>query len=120
MGSEVFSGRNQSNGCAVAWVTIARDSESEYTFQPVGQLYRVRAGYSWRQMCSSLTNLSLSVSSGSYCTGAIVGSRVYSNTLATFFALPFFSRAAFKFGRRAHFSLRRKMLKPPIARLPAI
>ncbi len=29
-------------------------------------------------------------------------------------------RAAFKFGRRVHFALRRKMLKPPIARLPAI
>ncbi len=34
--SEVFSGRNQSNGCAVAWVTIARDSKSEYPFHPVG------------------------------------------------------------------------------------
>ncbi len=31
-----------------------------------------------------------------------------------------FLRAAFKFGRRVHFALRRKMLKPPIARLPAI
>ncbi len=29
-------------------------------------------------------------------------------------------RAAFKFGRRVHFSLRRQMLKLPIARLPAI
>ncbi len=29
-------------------------------------------------------------------------------------------RAAFKFGRRVHFALRRKMLKSPIARLPAI
>ncbi len=29
-------------------------------------------------------------------------------------------RAAFKFGRRVHFALRREMLKPPIARLPAI
>ncbi len=28
-------------------------------------------------------------------------------------------RAAFKFGRRVHFALRRKLLKPPIARLPA-
>ncbi len=28
--------------------------------------------------------------------------------------------AAFKFARRVHFALRRKMLKPPIARLPAI
>ncbi len=32
----------------------------------------------------------------------------------------FFCRAAFKFGRRVHFALRRKMLKSPIARLPAI
>ncbi len=30
------------------------------------------------------------------------------------------TRAAFKFGRRVHFPLRRKTLKPPIARLPAI
>ncbi len=29
-------------------------------------------------------------------------------------------RAAFKLGRRVHFELRRKVLKPPIARLPAI
>ncbi len=29
-------------------------------------------------------------------------------------------RAAFKFGRRVRFALRRKMLKPRIARLPAI
>ncbi len=29
-------------------------------------------------------------------------------------------RAAFKFGRRVNFALRRKMLNPPIARLPAI
>ncbi len=29
-------------------------------------------------------------------------------------------RAAFKFGRRVHFALGRKMLKPPIARLAAI
>ncbi len=31
-----------------------------------------------------------------------------------------FLRAAFKFGRRVHFALQRKMLKLPIARLPAI
>ncbi len=31
-----------------------------------------------------------------------------------------YSRAAFKFGRHVHFALRRKMLKPPLARLPAI
>ncbi len=29
-------------------------------------------------------------------------------------------RAAFKFGRRVHFALRRKMRKPPITRVPAI
>ncbi len=29
-------------------------------------------------------------------------------------------RAAFKFGCRVHVNLRRNMLKPPIARLPAI
>ncbi len=29
-------------------------------------------------------------------------------------------RAAFEFGRRVHFALRRKMLNPPIARFPAI
>ncbi len=29
-------------------------------------------------------------------------------------------RAAFKFGRRVHSALQRKMRKPPIARLPAI
>ncbi len=85
MGSEVFSGRNQSIGCAVAWVTMARDSESDYPFHPVGQYYRVRAGHLWCQMCSSLTNLSLSVSSGCYCTSPIVGSRVYGNPLATLF-----------------------------------
>ncbi len=28
----MLSGRSQSNGCAVAWVTIARDSEFEYHF----------------------------------------------------------------------------------------
>ncbi len=31
-----------------------------------------------------------------------------------------FFRAAFKFGRRVHFALRRKMLKLPIARIPTI
>ncbi len=81
----MFSGRNQSIGCAVAWVTTARDSESEYLFHLVGQFYRVRAGHIWCQMCSSLTNLSLSVSSGSYWTSVIVGARVYSNKLATLF-----------------------------------
>ncbi len=32
----MFSGGNESIGCAVAWVTTARDSESEYPFHPVG------------------------------------------------------------------------------------
>ncbi len=32
----------------------------------------------------------------------------------------FLLRAACKFGRRVQFVLQRKMLKPPIARLPAI
>ncbi len=36
MNSEKFSGRNQSIGCAVAGVTIARDSESDYLFNSVG------------------------------------------------------------------------------------
>ncbi len=85
MGSEVLSGRNQSIGCDVAWVTIARNSESKYPFHPVKQFYRVRAGHLWCQKCPSLTNLSLNVSSGSYCTSIIVGSRVYSNTIATLF-----------------------------------
>ncbi len=35
-------------------------------------------------------------------------------------ARPTLLHAAFKFGRRVHFALRRKMLKSPIARLPAI
>ncbi len=40
----MFSGRNQSIGCALAWVTTARDSESEYPFYPVVQLSRICAG----------------------------------------------------------------------------
>ncbi len=87
MDSEVFSGRNQSIDCALAWVTITRGSESEYPFHPVGQFYRVRAGHLWCQACSSLTNLSLRVSSGSYCTSLIVGSRVYSNTCYLIYSL---------------------------------
>ncbi len=39
-------------------------------------------GVIWSQI---LKKLSLSVGSGSYCTSAIVGSRVYGNTLATLF-----------------------------------
>ncbi len=34
--SDKFSGRNQSIGCDVAWVTIARASESGYPFNLVG------------------------------------------------------------------------------------
>ncbi len=43
MDSEKFSGRNQSIGCALAWVTIALDSESDYPFNPVGQFHRICA-----------------------------------------------------------------------------
>ncbi len=39
--SEEFSDRNQSIGCALAGVTIARDSESDYPFHPVGQFRRI-------------------------------------------------------------------------------
>ncbi len=44
MDSEKFSDRNQSIGCAVAWITIARDSESDYPFNPVGQFRRMGVG----------------------------------------------------------------------------
>ncbi len=56
-------------GClsALAWVTIARDSESDYPIYPVVQFRRIRAGHLWCQINSSLTELSLSVSNGSYC-----------------------------------------------------
>ncbi len=81
----MFSGWNQSIGCAVAWVNIARASESEYPFHPVGQFYRLRAAQSWCQKCSGFTKLIIIVCSGSYCTSIIVGFRVYSNTLATLF-----------------------------------
>ncbi len=43
--SETFSVRNQGVGCALAWVTIARESESDYPFYPVGQFRRMRAGH---------------------------------------------------------------------------
>ncbi len=85
MDSEKFSGRNQSIGCALAWVTIARDCESDYPFYPVEPFRGTCAGHSRCQIGSSLTKLSLSVSSGRYCTSVIVGSRVYGNPLATFF-----------------------------------
>ncbi len=73
--SETFSGRNQSIDCALAWVTIARDSESEHPFYPVRPFFRIRAGHLWCQIGSGLTDLSLNVGSGSYCTGGVVGSR---------------------------------------------
>ncbi len=76
MDSETFSVRNQGVGCALAWVTIARGSESDYQFYPVVRFRRIRAGHLWCQMSSSLTELSLSVSNGSYCTSIIVGSKV--------------------------------------------
>ncbi len=41
----MFSSRNQSIGCAVAWVIIARDSESEYPFYLVGQFCGIWAGH---------------------------------------------------------------------------
>ncbi len=73
MDSETFSVRSQGVGCGLAWVTIARDSESDY---PVVRFRRIRAGHLWCQISSSLTKLNLSVSNGSYCTSIIVGSRV--------------------------------------------
>ncbi len=82
----MFSNRNQSIDCALAWVTIARDSKFEYPFNPVGQFRRTCAGHLWCQFGSSLTNLSLSVSSDSYCTSANVGFSVYGNTFATLIA----------------------------------
>ncbi len=68
--------RKRGIGCALAWITIARDSESDYPFYPVVQFRRIRAGHLWCQISSSLIELSLSVSNGSYCTSIIVGSRV--------------------------------------------
>ncbi len=41
----MFSGRNQSIGCAVAWVTKTRDSEYEYPFYLLGQFCRIWAGH---------------------------------------------------------------------------
>ncbi len=72
MDSEAFSVRNQGVGCALAWVTIARDSESDYPFYPVVQFRRIRAGQLWCQISSSLTELSLSVSNGSYYKSILV------------------------------------------------
>ncbi len=85
MDNKTFSGRNQSVGCALAWVALACDSETAYSFYPVGQFHRICAGQLWCQTDSSLTNLSLSVSSVRYCTSSIIGFRVYGNTPATLF-----------------------------------
>ncbi len=41
----MFSGPDKNIGCALSWVIIARDSESEYPFYPVGQLCRICAGH---------------------------------------------------------------------------
>ncbi len=41
MGSERFSGRKQSIGCALAWVTIARDSESEHAISSTSRAIAV-------------------------------------------------------------------------------
>ncbi len=45
VGSEKFRDRNQSIGCALTWVTIARDSVSDYPFNPAGQFRRICAGH---------------------------------------------------------------------------
>ncbi len=74
--SEKFSVRNRGVGCPLAWVTIARDPESDCPFYFVVQFRRIRAGHLWCQISSGSTKLRLSVSSGSYCTSIIVGSRV--------------------------------------------
>ncbi len=61
MDSETIIVRNRGVGCALAWVTKARDSESDYPFYPVEQFRRIRAGHFWCQISLSLTKLSLSV-----------------------------------------------------------
>ncbi len=43
--SEMFSGRNQNIGCALAWGTVACDSESEHPFYSVEQFHRICAGH---------------------------------------------------------------------------
>ncbi len=37
--------RNQSVGCALAWVTVARDSESGYPFYTMGRFRRICVGH---------------------------------------------------------------------------
>ncbi len=87
MDSETFSVLNQGVGCALSWVTIARDAESDYPFYPAVQFRRIRAGHLWYQISSGSTKLSLSVSSGSYCTSIIVGSRVMVTHLLLIYSL---------------------------------
>ncbi len=43
--SETFSVRKKGVGCALAWVALARDSESDYPFYPVGQFRWICAGH---------------------------------------------------------------------------
>ncbi len=83
MDSERFSGRNQSIGCALASVTIARDSESDYPFKSCEVIPQDLCRTLMCQIGSTLTKFSLGFSSGCYCTSSIVGSRVYGNPLAT-------------------------------------
>ncbi len=85
MESEEFSSRNQSIGCALAWVTIARDSEYDYPFYRVWQFRGICAGHLRYQIGTNLTKFSLSVNSGSYCPSAIFGPRVYGNPIASLF-----------------------------------
>ncbi len=61
-------------------------SKAQYAFTKTK--VRVIWGECALKVGSSLTNLSLSVSSGSYCPSAIVGPRVYGNTLVTLFIIP--------------------------------
>ncbi len=68
--------RNRGVGCALAWVNIARDSESDHPFYPVVQFRTILAGHLWCQISSGSIKSSLIASSGSYCTRIIVGSRV--------------------------------------------
>ncbi len=50
--SEKFSSRNQSIGCALAWVTLARGSDFNYPFNPVGQFRRICAGHKFSPFLS--------------------------------------------------------------------
>ncbi len=66
--SNAFSVRNQGVGCALAWVTIARDSESDYPFKSCGAISQDLCRTLRCPIGSTLTKLSLSFSSGCYCT----------------------------------------------------